>query len=184
VSKTPVNPPPPPSKPPIVTRPPTKPPNRAGHTDLLRLIDDQLIALLAVAYFGPAEQGAASSVDQVCAAEVLLFRLRAARLAVRDLCAAYELPARQDHASAAVGLNAIASTGGPGSGHLPTSGECLSPGYAAALCGAACESAGVAASAGAISGRGGKVASGAPRPGFLLPPTLPVPSFEGAQPQT
>jgi hypothetical protein len=29
-----------------------------------------------------------------------------------------------------------------------------------------------------ISGRGGKVASGAPRPGFLLPPTLPAPSFE------
>jgi hypothetical protein len=150
MSKTPVNPPPPPSKPPIVTRPPTKPPGRAGHTDLLRLIDDQLIALLAVAYFGPVEQGAASSVDQVCAAEVLLFRLRAARLAVRDLCAAYELPARQDHASAAVGLNAIASTGGPG----------------------------------LDSGRGGKVASGASRPGFLLPPTPELRPFEGAQPLT
>jgi hypothetical protein len=132
VSKTPVNPPPPPSKPPVVTRPPTKPPNRAYADDLFDLADS---------VFG------------------------------------HQTPARRDPMEAGSTFSAaVARAGGPAQA-TPARGECLSPGYAAALCGAACESAGVAASAGAISGRGGKVASGAPRPGFLLPPTLPVPSF-------
>jgi hypothetical protein len=96
MSATPKNPPAPPSKPPVVTRPPNKPPNK-NNAEILQDIDSSLIALLALAHFGPAEQGTSRSVDQACAAEVLLFRLRSARSAVLDLADALrlELPARQ-----------------------------------------------------------------------------------------
>lgn len=60
-------------------------------------IDATLVGLLAIAAFGPAEQGTAASADQACCAEVLLFRLRLARRAVRDLAEAYGIkpPARR-----------------------------------------------------------------------------------------
>ena len=105
---------PPPSPPPGgPTHPePTHPPKVAGNAELLDLIDGQLVALLAVAYFGPAEQGTARSVKQVTAAEVLLFRLRMARKAVADLAAAFETPARRDGRLPA-GAPVVAAQGGP-----------------------------------------------------------------------
>lgn len=74
---------------------PSGPPNRSADAQILSVIDDQLIALLALAHFGPAEQCTAKSVGQVSAAEVLLFRLRSARKAVAELREALDLPARQ-----------------------------------------------------------------------------------------
>lgn len=96
-----------------------------SNAELLDLIDAELIGLLAVAYFGPAEKGTARSVDQACAAEVLLFRLRLARRAVRELAVAYGIksPVRRDP-EAARRASAIATTGGP----VNVPGESLSPG--------------------------------------------------------
>jgi hypothetical protein len=110
-SNTPQN-PPPPKTPRPPSRPPSKPPNKV-YADTLADIDAMIIAAMAVAYFGPAEQCTSSSVRQTCAAEVLLFRLRSARRAVRDLADAYGIqsPARQSEPVAAVGT--IATPGEP-----------------------------------------------------------------------
>jgi hypothetical protein len=106
----------PPNKPqkPTPPKPPPRPaPAKADDAQLLDDIDSSLIGLLAVAYFGPCEQGTAVAVEQACAAEVLLFRLRMARRAVADLRAVFESPARRDHVEAGKGLFAIATDGGP-----------------------------------------------------------------------
>lgn len=120
--------------------------------DELRYIDDALIGLLAIAAFGPAEQATATSVEQACAAEVLLFRLRAARTAVRNLAVSYgfESPVRQAFTSAE-GLR----PGGPVLPPEPLTGEEPTPGSAAAICSVASESRGsvVEATAGASTGR-------------------------------
>lgn len=86
---------PPRTDPPKDNRPPTKPRRQDGNAEVLADIDDALIGLLAMAHFGPAEQGTSQSVDVACASEVLMFRLRSARKAVAELREALELPARQ-----------------------------------------------------------------------------------------
>jgi hypothetical protein len=106
------------------TRPPNKPatppklprPKPPAKTDvqLLADIDSALVGILAVAYFGPCEQGTAVAVEQACASEVLLFRLRMARRAVADLRAVFESPARRDSEVIHPVASAIARTGGPG----------------------------------------------------------------------
>lgn len=107
---------------------------------MLDLIDAQLISLLAIAYFGPAEQGTSESVRQACAAEVLLHRLRMSRRAVAELRDALNLPARQGDPSVAVAaaVGFPLSPDGPGSNHPLAPGEEPTPGSAvAALSGAA-----------------------------------------------
>jgi hypothetical protein len=125
-------------------------PGRPADEQLLTDIDCALVGLLATAYFGPCEQGTAAAVEQACAAEVLLFRLRMARRAVADLRAVFESPARRDPSSAAVGPVVIATPGGP---VIPPvrAGEEPTPGSAAAIRSAVRESRGhlVAAKAGA-----------------------------------
>lgn len=71
--------------------------SKAADAALLADIDSALVGLLTVAYFSPTVRSTSASVRQVCAAEVLLHRLRAARNAVRELADAYgiESPARQ-----------------------------------------------------------------------------------------
>jgi hypothetical protein len=101
-TRPPGHPPPPPPPP-----PPTK--------SVLADIDAALIACLALAYFGPADEKSAASVRQACAAEQLLARLRAARRAVRELADAFaiETPARRDNGHDAR-TSQVATPGGPG----------------------------------------------------------------------
>jgi hypothetical protein len=56
---------------------------KTADEQLLTDIDSALIGLLALAYFSPTVCNTSASVRQVCAAEVLLHRLRMARRAVR-----------------------------------------------------------------------------------------------------
>ena len=104
-----------PTTPPPPSGPKTLPASRClTPTDkLLADIDALLVGALAVAWFGPAEQGRAESVRQACAAEVLLYRLRASRKAVRELAFAFgvEFPARREPSP--TGAGAVATSGGP-----------------------------------------------------------------------
>lgn len=147
--------------------PPTPPPPK--NADLLDEIDAQLVGLLAIAYFGPAEQGTATSVDQACAAEILLFRLRAARRAVAELREAYgiKLPARRA---------ALSPVGGLGS--TPVRQEPAGAAVAADTAVTESRSAVVAAAAGAQA-RAGGVQAPAGIPGApTMPKSLGPPSFQ------
>lgn len=113
----------PPNKPPKPQAPP-KPPKRPTKTadeQLLTDIDSALIGLLALAYFSPTVCNTSASVRQVCAGEVLLHRLRAARRAVRELADAYgiESPARRDSEVIHPVDSVVATSGGPGTFSLP-----------------------------------------------------------------
>lgn len=154
---------------------PTAPPK--SNTELLDDIDGTLVALLAMSYFGPAEQGTAAAANQAAAAEVLLFRLRMARRAVADLRAAFESPARQSPR--------FDQAGGPVRTTRPISGEEPTPGSAVAVAPAARESTDPPSGAGAyvpgsrLRGPGEEgCAAGARGAAFRLPDTRLRPLFE------
>lgn len=86
-------------------------------------IDACLVAALALA-----TTSGLVGIEQACATEILRFRLRAARLAVRRLAAAYgiETPARQDH-SGPRSASCLAAAGGPVQPPTPE-GEARAPG--------------------------------------------------------
>lgn len=167
---------------PVPTPRPAPGPGRVrSNAELLHEIDCQLVSLLAIAYFGPAEQGTATSVDQACAAEILLFRLRAARRAVAELREAYgiKLPARRAALSPVGGLGstpvrqepvgaavAPAGVGRPGGPVQPI--RLVSDGASAPM---VADSAGVDAGAGGLSP---VLAPGAP----TMPKSLGPPSFQ------
>jgi hypothetical protein len=143
--------------------------NLAG--EMLRAIDNQLAELLEIADKLPEPTDRFEESGQA----ILAFRLSAARLAVADLLAYPETPARQ-------GLSvAAAVTDGPDRTTRWQAGECLTPGSVAAFSGAATESGGavVAPVAGAISSRDGKdVTAGAAS--RLVKPRAGQPPLPGA----
>lgn len=159
---------------------PPPPPPVPSNAELLDLIDAQLVSLVCIAYFGPAERGTARSVEQVCAAEVLLFRLRRARDAVRELASAFGVESPVRWLRGADGVGPRSSAGGPAEPPVDAGKE-PTPGSAVAVAAVACGSTGavVAAGAGASSGRGGKGAvERASRPdSFSLPPQPLPPRF-------
>ena len=72
---------------------PSAPPK--SDAELLSRIDDTLVALLAMTYFGPAEQGTATAVDVAAGTQKILTGLQIARRGAAEVRAAYKSPARQ-----------------------------------------------------------------------------------------
>ncbi len=154
----------------------------------VEILLDNAVAL-ADNYRPSADLTPRAAADAACAAVVLDFRLRAAQLAVRELVAAANSPARRDSVwGSIVGSYppiGIATPGGPVRPPV-AAGKGPTPGPAAALGRAACGSDGavVAPVAGASPGRGERVDPSS-RPvflggeggNFLLPPIPSLPRF-------
>lgn len=105
---------------------PTGPPNRNADAQILDDIDATLVGLIAMAAFGPCEQGTTTSVEQASTAEVLLFRLKLARRGVAELREALELPARHTSNTNVVFVSRRGPSG-PGSNSLLARGKELTP---------------------------------------------------------